>query len=327
MTDFKNNPEIKKNFDNYVTAREGIRMSLVICVWNTSHLLDRSLEMYCKQDLPKELWELIIIDDNSEDDCFEVIKQHAWGKINLRYIRLEHSYGMRGNTCAFNTGFAWGYGDIIAESTPETMFPENMLRKMYEPHLKHDGIFVSCKTFNLTPEIQMAIDKVDWREDIGNIMLIPGFFNPRTLNNFQTTYFGTHQTCSLKKTTFYKLFKNGYPLYCDYGSEDPRFSGLRERHGVRTITIMQPMAIHQWHPQWAFWATMGKAHNCNKNGHTIRNVMNDMSIDENGNRTVPDGGTCCIWDGGSTEGYSPEQIADQRTWDERVKATGCKLIP
>lgn len=111
-----------------------------------------------------------------------------------------------------------------------------------------------------------------------------------------------------------------------YGSEDPRYCGLRKMKHVQDITIMQPMAFHQWHPQWAFWGTMGKAPNCNKNGHTIKNVMNDLSIDENGNRCVPDGGTSVIWDGGSTEGYSAEQIADQRSWDERVRATGCTLF-
>lgn len=326
MKDFSKDAEIVENTEMFIDDGSDIKMSLVICCWATAHLLKRSIETYVNQDLPTSMYELIVIDDAAPDDVKDAI-EFANGKINMRYIRLQHDMGMRGNTKSFNVGFALSRGNLLCESTPETMFPREMMRRLYAPHLAHSRSFVAAKTYNLTPELQMQIDSVDWREDISNIMLLPGFFNPWTLNNFQNTHFGTHQTCSIRKEVFYEIFPNGFPLYADYGSEDPRYCGLRQLRGVRDVTIMQPMAIHQWHPQWSFWATMGKAPNCNKHGHTIRNIMGDMSIDEHGNRTIPDNGTSGIWDGGSTEWYSPEQVADQRTWDERVKATGCKLIP
>src|ERR1700753_722465 len=165
MKNFKDNPEIKINEEHCISDTNNIKASLVICVWATSHLLKRSIETYCQQDFPKENFEVIVIDDNSPDDVRASI-EFAIGKINIRYIRLEHSYGMRGNTVSFNTGFAWAYGDILMESTPEIMFQKTTIRDMYEPHLTEERAFVATKTYNLGQNDQMLIDTVDWRSDV-----------------------------------------------------------------------------------------------------------------------------------------------------------------
>ena len=296
----------------------GIKISLCICVWNTSHLLKRSIETYCNQDFPKDEYELIIVDDNSEDDVQEAIK-FAQGKINMTYIRLDHNYGMRGNTFAFNTAFKEAKGGIIAETTAETMFPKNMIRSLYEPHLTEDRIFVAAKTYNLTNELQQKIDSVDWRKDLYNIMQLEGFFNDWTLNNFKNTHFGTHQTCSISKRTFYDIFPQGFPLYADYGSEDPAFCGAREVRKVKDITIMSPMAIHQWHPSFQYWQSKGKAPNLNKYAHSMSNFMHDKT------GAVPNTGTCEIWDGGSHEMLSEQEIEEFSKMDDMVAKTGVPL--
>ncbi len=311
--------KIIKHDIEYLEGNNDIKVSLCIALWNMEYLLMRSIETYCKQDFPKNNFELIIISDNSEGDV-QPILDYAKGKINYQFLSIFHDFGMRGNTSAFNLAFNVAKGDVIMETTAETMLPTDMIRRLYEPHLKEDRIFVAAKTYNLTCELQLKIDTVDWREDISNVMKLDGFFNDWTLNNFKNTHFGTHQTCSIKKKTFYEVFPDGYPLYGDYGSEDCRFSGMREHYKIKDITIMQPMAVHQWHPSWHFWGTMGKAPNCNKWGHSISNYLGDKSGE------VKDGGSSMIWDGGSHEQYSEAEIADQRTWDDRVRATGCKVF-
>jgi hypothetical protein len=228
---------------------------------------------------------------------------------------------MRGNTIAFNTAFANANGHIIMETTAETMFTTDMVRVMYEPHLTQDRVFVAVKTYNLTNELQLQIDSVNWREDLMNIKNLPEFNNPWTMNNFANENFGTHQTCSIKKEVFYEIMpEGGFPLFADYGSEDPNYLDRRKRKGVKGITIMEPMAIHQWHPPFQFWMAKGYAPHFNKNAHTTSNFMNDTSGE------VPAGGTRYIWDGGSDEKLSEEQIIDMASWDERVRQTGCKLV-
>lgn len=295
-----------------------MKASLCIALWNMEHLLTRSIETYCKQDFPKDDWELIIVGDNSEGDIKPIL-EFAHNKINIIHIPLTHDYGMRGNTVAFNTAFAAARGEILMETTAETMFTTDMVRKMYEPHLIHERAFVAGKTYNLTPELQLAIDTVNWREDVSNIMALEGFHNPWTQNNFKNTHFGTHQTCSIKKSTFYEIMPKGFPLYGDYGSEDPYYSGTRERNGILDLTIMQPMAFHQWHPSFQWHMSKGKSKHLNQFAHSTSNYLGDTTGE------VPEGGTCEIWDKGSHAFLSADEVNEWRTWDERVKATGFNL--
>jgi hypothetical protein len=172
------------------------------------------------------------------------------------------------------------------------------------------------KTYNLTQETQLKIDTVDWREDVSNIMQIEGFFDEWTLNNFKNTHFGTHQTCSIRKNIFYKLFPNGFPLYGDYGSEDPRYHGIRSVHGIKDITIMQPMLFHQNHLPFEFGMSLGYAPNFNKWSHSMSNYLNDKS------GHVPEGGTCEIWDKGSHEQLTEEEKQSWRKHDEYFLKSG-----
>jgi glycosyltransferase involved in cell wall biosynthesis len=291
------------------------------------HLLIRSVETYCKQDFPAEEWELIIVSDNSKGDIRPIIDYLLGQKINFQYIRLTHDYGMRGNTVAFNTAFKNANGYILMETTAETMFTPDMVRIMFEPHLTEERAFVAVKTYNLTPELQLQIDTVDWRENVNNIHSLPGFENPWTFNNVKTTHFGTHQTCSIKKSVFYDIMgEQGFPLFGDYGSEDPFYASRRPKRGVKDITIMEPMAIHQWHPPFQYWMAKGYAPHFNRNAHSLSNFLNDTTKKDNGEPNVPAGGTRFIWDGGSDALLTDAEIAEYATWDERVRQTGCKIV-
>jgi len=312
--------EIKIHEKHYITDESKIKASLCICLWHMEHLLIRSIETYVKQDMPVEDWELIIVSDNSMGDITPIL-DYAKGKINIQYIRLEHNYGMRGNTAAFNLAFKMAKGHILMETTAETMFTTNMVRVMYEPHLANDRCFVAIKTYNLTMGDQLRIDTVDWRSDLMNIKNLPDFNSPWTQNNVANTNFGTHQTCSIRKEVFNEIFHDrGFPLYGDYGSEDPHYHGVRMKNKVQGITIMDPMAVHQWHPPFHYWMAKGYAPHFNKFAHSTSNFMNDTTGE------VPEGGTRFIWDGGSDEQMTEEEKLGWLNLDQAVRDTGCKIV-
>ncbi len=324
MKDFKNNPEIIINDYHFIKdstpSLDNIKVSLVICVWATSHLLKRSVETYCQQDFPKDQFEIIVIDDNSPDDVRAAI-EFAIGKINIRYIRLEHNYGMRGNTCSFNTGFAWANGEILMESTPEIMFQKTIIRDMYEPHLTEERAFVATKTYNLEYGTQMLIDSVDWREDVNKIRQLEGFMSPWTQRNVENTHFGTHQSCSIKKVIWEEITKGfGFPLFGDYGSDDPWYCGLRNNKGlgIKDITIMDEnkMLIHQWHLPFQYFSSMGYAPMLNKWNHSNSNYLGDESGE------VPVGGTAQIWDKGSDEKIGDAEKLEWKDRDQHFINTG-----
>lgn len=313
------NKEIVKNIEHFIDDGSEIKLSLVMCIWNNSHLLKRSVVTYAKQDFQTKNFEIIIVNDNSEDNVEEVAS-YLIGKVNYRYIELKHNYGMRGNTMAFNTGFSFSRGEILAETTGETMFTTDMIRKMYEPHLIHDRAFVAIKTYNLQSGHQLQIDSINWQEDVSNLMQLEGFFSSDILmHNYKMTHFGTHQTCSIKKSVFYEIMPLGFPLYGDYGSEDPFYSGQRSRRGIEDITIMQPMAFHQWHPPIYFWLAKGRAPHWNSQGHSTSNYL----MDETGQ--VDQGGTCELWENGSHEPMSEYDKLKWNKLDYVVRATGCNI--
>ena len=76
-----------------------MKLSLILMCWNTSHLLARTLRTLQKQTLDD--WELIVVDDMSEDDVPLVLRQNGEG-LPIKYHRLEHEMGMRGNTVSLN---------------------------------------------------------------------------------------------------------------------------------------------------------------------------------------------------------------------------------
>jgi hypothetical protein len=158
--------------------------------------------------------ELLIIDDNSPDDVGAACAALQGSGLNVRIIRLNHDYGMRGNTVSFNTAFGLAQGHILAETTPETLLPPDGIRRLLEPHETHPRAFVAMKTYNLTIPGQQAIDTVDWASNAMNCAGLPEWDSAWTQNNVRIVHFGTHQTCSIRKEVFYEMTKGrGFPLF------------------------------------------------------------------------------------------------------------------
>lgn len=294
-----------------------IEISMCMAVWNTSHLLRRSVQTYLKQDLDPERWELIVIDDNSQDDVEEALKPLV-GKINLQHRRLEHSFGMRGNTVSLNTAFGMAKGSILGETTPECLLPPHAVRSLLEPHGTHPRCFVALKTYNLTMGQQLAIDQVDWPSNILNISKLPEWDGKWCQNNVANTNFVTHQICSIRKVVFFEIMNGlGFPLFGGYGEEDPHYELMRYQKGVQGITLpVSCMAVHQWHAPFVYWMAKGRAPNLNKHKHSMSNYLGDRS------GYIPDGGTCVTWDNGSHEQMSKEEIAGWLNLDAAVIGSG-----
>lgn len=297
-----------------------IKLSLCVPIWGNLHLLKRSIETYVTQDFPHDEYEILFFDDNSPDYPEPFVRSFMdKHDVAYTYIKCVHDFGWRGCTVAFNTMFQMARGEVIAETTAETMLQPNVVRMMYEPHVENKRCFVAFKTYNLRPEVQVLIDTVDWRSDLYNIKSIEGFNDPHTIRNEEIKNFVTHQTCSIRRDVFREIMPQGkFPLAGDYGFEDPYYSGRRDQAGVKGITIEQPMPIHQWHPPigWHFAHNVHAPH-LNKWAHSTSNFMQDNS------GAIPDGGTCAIWDGGSHDKMTEEEKAGMiNLYGDWIKKTG-----
>ena len=314
---------------NIAKISAGTKVSLILMVWNTSHLMKRTLETLKQQTMPAKDWELIIVDDNSLDDVEGTLNEHGKG-LPIRYYRLDHSMGMRGNTVSLNYGIRKAQGNVVMWSTPEVMLAPHTLDAVYETHLadQDKALWVTVPSHGLTQDLQMKIDTVDWRDDVHNIkQLVDGvdpdhwdsvwfhlnYFEHGCTYNAPSKNYGNNQTVAVVRWRWESTIGR-FPYFCDYGSDDPWIADERRKHNFKDVTLWSQEAYHQWHIHGKYWIAQDLAPYWNHNSHTIDNLLGDP--------LVPVGGTCEIWDQGVRTGLSRGERQEALMSKDAVDATG-----
>ena len=145
-----------------------VRISVVVCTHRNRALLAKTLDSLGRQTLPQELFEVIVVDNNSQDNTKEVVARYPM----VRYV-LEERLGLSN---ARNTGVEKAQGDIIAfidddaEASPQWL---QALLKIYDsiPDAWAVGgkvlpIWDSQKPAWLTQSYYRALSLVEWGEDV-----------------------------------------------------------------------------------------------------------------------------------------------------------------
>ena len=306
------------------------RLSLILMVWNTAHLLERTLCTLETQDTAFN-WELIVVDDNSLDDVPAVLNKHT--SLPIRYFRLEHDMGMRGNTVSSNYGVCKARSsEVVMWSTPEVMFSPGTLQAAWETARVDEPRWVTVPSHGISHDIQVGIDETDWRN---NISCLDTLANLAPVDHWDSAWFylnfydngrrdtpskrergieyGNNQSVAVNKSIWNKKIGR-FPYFLDWGSDDPWIAGKRRKEGYRDITLWDYPGYHQWHINCQYWMAQGLAPHWNKFAHTIDNVLGDPE--------VPPGGTCELWDGGNREKMTKEEIESTKGGKYWVEATG-----
>jgi GT2 family glycosyltransferase len=84
--------------------------SVVICTYNRSHLLRRVLHSLAEQTLSRDKFEIIVVNDGSDDDTAGVCETMQAKMANMRYISAEKNIGLSN---AANLGILSSRGDYI----------------------------------------------------------------------------------------------------------------------------------------------------------------------------------------------------------------------
>ena len=89
-----------------------IRLSLVIATYNRAEQLLVTLRSVALQSAPAEVWECIVVDNNSADNTRQRVEafQREHSTLNIRYI-FEKNQGL---SHARNAGIVASQGDIVA---------------------------------------------------------------------------------------------------------------------------------------------------------------------------------------------------------------------
>lgn len=101
-------------------------ISVVIPTYNRSDLLQETLESLSYQQLAKSRYEVIVVDDGSSDDTYQMLVPF-FSRINLSYIYQE-DLGFRAAE-ARNKGIASAKSDIVLMIDSGMVLPNNLLEK------------------------------------------------------------------------------------------------------------------------------------------------------------------------------------------------------
>ncbi len=108
----------------------GPRVSVVIAGRNEAATIESAIRSLLDQDFPP--FEIIVVDDASEDDMEAVCRRYARRGL-IRYIRNAAELGRGGRPAASNLGSQLANGDYIVSVDADTTFDRRMIREMVAP--------------------------------------------------------------------------------------------------------------------------------------------------------------------------------------------------
>lgn len=152
------------------------KVAIVIGTYNRGHLLRRSLTAYAKY---KGL-SIIIIDDGSDDNTLDVVKEFESSDLDLHYNYLGDKQGYRDSASFLNKGISFALYELnayhIFVTHPEIIPGATTITSAVDV-ATDSTTWVSCKGYYLTPEQQAVIDSVDWQNDLTNVRQLPNFYD------------------------------------------------------------------------------------------------------------------------------------------------------
>lgn len=106
-------------------------VSVVVIARNEGHNLLQLMTCLISQDYPKELYEIIIGDDDSEDDTEEIIQKFIDQGHNIRYFKsLGREDAVSPKKLALSRGITMAKGEIILTTDADCIVPQGWISSM-----------------------------------------------------------------------------------------------------------------------------------------------------------------------------------------------------
>ena len=87
-------------------------ISVIIPTFNRAAMLSATLESFAAQSIPKNRYEVVVVDDGSKDSTPQVCREFA-SRIQLKYLHIDNS----GTSAAKNTGILASRGKIASTAS------------------------------------------------------------------------------------------------------------------------------------------------------------------------------------------------------------------
>jgi glycosyltransferase involved in cell wall biosynthesis len=108
-------------------------VSIIITTYNYGLFIEKAIESVINQNFSSKDMEIIVIDDGSSDDTYEIVKKY---KDKIKYIYKEN----KGQASALNVGFENSNGEYLILLDADDYFREDKVLKVVEEFEKYGEV-------------------------------------------------------------------------------------------------------------------------------------------------------------------------------------------
>ena len=148
----------------------GLKLSVIVPVYNVEQYLPKCVESLLDQDLSPEAYEIILVDDGSPDRCGEICDAYAARCSHIKVIHRENG----GISAARNTGIEEAQGRYIQFVDSDDFLEPNVLKVLVEK-MEHDQLDIlrfNYQNVNNRYEViepnKVSKPFVDYRDEVCN---------------------------------------------------------------------------------------------------------------------------------------------------------------
>lgn len=121
-------------------------VSVIICSYNRAHLLQRTLHSLAEQTMPQDRFEVIVVDDGSDDDTAMICETMRSRLKNLRYVSNGKNIGL---ARARNAGVSESLGKYLLFTDDDCIPHKNWIERLRST-LEHEMIVAGAVTSTST---------------------------------------------------------------------------------------------------------------------------------------------------------------------------------
>jgi len=205
------------------------KISALFSTYNRADLLDKALASLLTQTLPRDQFEVIVINDGSIDNTHEVCSRYA-GHLDLRYAFQENSGLAEGKNHALRLAQA----PIVVFMDDDDVADNRLLEEHLCTHEKNPASNIAVLGFtDLHPDIA-SLPIMHFVTQVGCYLFsYPRLVDGELLN--YTYFWGGRSSCKLEFLQRYGIFN---PIF-RFGCEDIELGYRLSKHGLKVIYNQQ----------------------------------------------------------------------------------------
>lgn len=213
---------------------------------NRPQILDRTLYMWANQTVPRNEYELLIMEEgqSSEGPAVARLYKEKYPDLNIRYFTYDGRKDFKGPVHSWNVGVKQARADIIGVAMDDRLTSFDNIKACLAVHAKRQNIFTTVLPFLLREAtIKDIFDTIPWRENPKLLWAesVPSMLATGLMKERESTM------VSMRKEDYLEIGGLDERWY-DYSYWCIYFYECMLRQGLEPVVLPQIINVHHWHP-------------------------------------------------------------------------------